>query len=590
MSEKIKERKGPECIILSLDIGSSGVRCLPYLLNAGTPPTPPISVLEGCSSYRKTRIVEPGTGTIIGLAKGPEELDLLGRVDGCVSKTLGLLRERYGSRGFMCAGVGFSTFVMNLVGVDKSGSIVVGEDGKSASITYACNSIQVAAECRRLRSELGQERLSRMYIRVGAPLHSAYALPQLRTFYADPQNFPVASRVSQWQSLAGLCLQRWLGCKNKFLPLSYSEASWTGLLNFRTCQWDSECLGLLTEECRNALPTLSDFCDQEALEGGMSKLIGEEGNPYWEKWPELRQSRFFLGIGDGAAANIGSKCTSGSNRIATTIGTSAASRFVLPLPIEATSSSTQQNLPPQGLFCYRIDANQILIGGALTDGGSAVEWVRSLLNLNIESDFNHCMKDTSEQYKKKTQGDVAVSSTACLTVVPFLSGERSVGFRDGAKGCALGFTRDTTSTDLLESVLVGVTLRVCAVLKLLQTVSSDVIRSEAGLVRNARDPCIVASGAALEKNGLWRQMLADASGLPVFCDADASDGTGRGVALLVRGAMSKDETEDECFISDGEDLVPSVREDPREFARAYWSAQAEAQDNAINAVSPLWSS
>uniref|UniRef100_A0A7S4KBK2 Carbohydrate kinase FGGY C-terminal domain-containing protein n=1 Tax=Odontella aurita TaxID=265563 RepID=A0A7S4KBK2_9STRA len=583
------EQEDPDRIILSLDIGSSGIRCLAFHQkkpDADSPPAKLLCVLEGCSSCSKTRVVEPGTGRILGL--DASESSLLDRVDECVSETLCALRERYKadspSRGFAVIGVGFSNFVMNLVGVDENGTVVTGDDGTTASITYACNSMEVSVECHRLRSVLGQERISNLYSRVGAPLHSAYALPQLRTFYTDHQTASLASRVIKWQSLSGLCLRRWLGHRDGFLPLSYSEASWTGMLDFRTCKWDDECLKLLTDTCRNALPNLSDFSDSETLKGGMSKKAGEGGNPYWGRWPELQHSRFFLGVGDGCGANIGSKCTAGSNRIATTIGTSAASRIVLTLPIAGTSSSTKAILLPPGLFCYRIDANQILVGGALTDGGSAVEWVRSLLNLSDDNDFHRCMNNVSDQYKQYLRGEADSSSQVSLTMIPFLSGERSVGFRDGATGCALGFTRNTTSADLLGSVLQGVTLRVCAILKLLQEVTS---LDQAG--ENLRHPCIVASGTALEKNDLWRQMLADASGLSVILDAESADGTSRGIALLVAGAMSKEKSKAGPSFLFEEELLILDRSVPRECAKSHWSKGAETQENAINAVSPLWS-
>jgi hypothetical protein len=117
--------------------------------------------------------------------------------------------------------------------------------------------------------------------------------------------------------------------------------------------------------------TTSLFCN-----GLSSCNKNGEANPYWERWPELRatsthydneqmqQCRMFLGIGDGAAANCGSKCdaysSSDGTRIAVTVGTSAAARVCLPLPIETSPSN--KIVIPFGLFCYRIDKSQVLVG------------------------------------------------------------------------------------------------------------------------------------------------------------------------------------------------------------------------------------
>jgi gluconokinase len=121
---------------------------------------------------------------------------------------------------------------------------------------------------------------------------------------------------------------------------------------------------------------------------------------YSDLWPELTKVPFYFGLGDGAAANIGSKCTNVS-RIAVTIGTSAAARIgINHSPVRLNTKSLAQevaldesdSLEPiadlcdknssintlldnlsSGLWCYRIDRSRLLIGGALTDGGSVFE-------------------------------------------------------------------------------------------------------------------------------------------------------------------------------------------------------------------------
>ncbi|KAL7448183.1 hypothetical protein ACHAWC_000424 [Mediolabrus comicus] len=158
---------------------------------------------------------------------------------------------------------------------------------------------------------------------------------------------------------------------------------------------------LLQKSCNNlnVLPPLSDFDAEDVPRNGMYQHCYDgTNNIYWDRWPELRQCRFFLGIGDGAAANIGSKCGTRSpcnnekRRIAVTIGTSAAARLCLPHESDSNSSNQSDILVPFGLFCYRVDRSNILLGGALTDGGSVIEWACSLLNLQSPESFERCLE------------------------------------------------------------------------------------------------------------------------------------------------------------------------------------------------------
>lgn len=59
-----------------------------------------------------------------------------------------------------------------------------------------------------------------------------------------------------------------------------------------------------------------------------------------------------------------------------TVGTSAALRVVL------NSSAMRDAKVPQGLWCYRIGADHLLLGGALNDGGSVFQFLRKTLRID----------------------------------------------------------------------------------------------------------------------------------------------------------------------------------------------------------------
>lgn len=401
-------------------------------------------------------------------------------------------------------------------------------------------------------------------------------MPQLRVLY---ERQPILCRlIHQWQSISNLCIARWTGQNVCGMPISYCEASWTGLLNFRTCTYMPLALSLLpSDDCRKALPpSLRDF--DESLRSGLSPT-------YQEKWPQLQNARFFLGAGDGAVANLGSKC-SVAGRIACTIGTSAAARVCVPLPIVSEDEQDFTFRVPKGLFCYRIDKKHVLLGGALTDGGSAVEWIRNLLNLNDPHDFDKCIEqvgDALEKAQDKACSDANHPKSSKLSTVPFLGGERSVGYRSGATGLIYGLTRETTSTDLVQSCLEGITLRLGAIIERIQN---------AVLPDNDLElrPQIIVSGKGLEVNRVWRQMIANCTGLHTLLDKSTFGGTLRGVAILLLSRLRAEDCSQSSFPTESVGGEGSLLSHPQTNSEVYWREMSQQQENLISAVSPLFGS
>jgi hypothetical protein len=73
-------------------------------------------------------------------------------------------------------------------------------------------------------SNMTLEGLQSLYQETGAPLHSAYALPQLLAFYNNNANQSIISRVHRWQTISSICIHRWMGGGKIDVPISYSEA------------------------------------------------------------------------------------------------------------------------------------------------------------------------------------------------------------------------------------------------------------------------------------------------------------------------------------------------------------------------------
>lgn len=218
----------------------------------------------------------------------------------------------------------------------------------------------------------------------------------------------------------------------------------------------------------------------------------------------------------------------------------------------------------------------------MTDGGSAIEWARNLLNLKSGEDFEAALEEVSDQYYSISSeleldsppSPPSQSSVGTVTMIPFLSGERSTGFRGSASACISGITRDTSATDILHGCLQGVTLRLRAVIGLIKDVHKNKT-DDGGQTR------LVVSGTALERNSLWRQMIADCTGFDVVVDGDSSGGTSRGVAMLITKSIHLAERCEEAL-----SIVSQCQPNPN--TRLRWKIAAREQENLITAVSKTW--
>jgi gluconokinase len=172
---------------------------------------------------------------------------------------------------------------------------------------------------------------------------------------------------------------------------------------------------------------------------------------------------------------------------------------------------------PPALWCYRVDRDRVVIGGALSDGGNLYSWLRS----SLLSDFD------AESI------ELAVASLAPdshgLTVLPFWSGERSTGWHEHATGSIHGMKSATQPIEILRAAMEAVAYRFALIAQALQSV--------------APQASIVASGHALRCSPAWVQILAD-----VLCRAvqlsQSDEASTRGAALLALEAAGKIQTID----------------------------------------------
>ena len=136
-------------IILAIDTGSSSTRCTAYELrheegsnNEEVSVTTPIIKDIGIHHSIPLSCIIPSTGHI-------RIHDILTSIDESIDNVLSSLRNS-SMKSYQVVAIGFSTFVMNLIGVDEMGEPL----DETATCSYACNRKDVVDECRTYLNQL----------------------------------------------------------------------------------------------------------------------------------------------------------------------------------------------------------------------------------------------------------------------------------------------------------------------------------------------------------------------------------------------------------------------------------------------------
>ncbi len=316
----------------------------------------------------------------------------------CLTRTLRCHRAGRSLRSRRIMAVGTSCFWHSLLGAD--------ERGRALTPIYTWADSRCHAEAARLRGEFSERAI---HARTGCMLRSSYWPAKLLWLRRTRPN--LFARVSRWMSPAEwlhleLCGEA--GC-------SYAMASGTGLFNVSTLRWDAE----LLRRCRLSPQALNALSEGPLI---LSAHVRRE-------FPELHDALVFPAIGDGAASNLGSGTTS-TDLAALNFGTSAAVRVM---------RRTRRARAPFGLFCYRVDAARVLIGGAVSNAGNLRAWCLRELDLPDDPDV---LERALAAHSGADHG---------LTVLPFWTSERAPTWPEELRGVIAGLSQTTSALDILRA-------------------------------------------------------------------------------------------------------------------------------------------
>jgi gluconokinase len=419
-----------------------------------------------------------------------------------------------GLRGERVVAAGMTTLVGNLVGLTKAGEAV--------TPVYSYADTRSHAEAAELGAGLGGAAAG-LTARTGCPFHPAYWPAQLlHLARKQPERF---ERAEVWTDLSSFLYWQWFGRPPK---MSLSVASWAGMLDRGALDWSDELLAHLPVG-RDRLLELAD----------VSETITGLARPWAERWPALAEADFYLALGDGAAANLGSAALD-EGALVVTIGSTSAARVV------------ESGCPPKprGLWAYRVDKSYSLLGGALSEGGASYAWLRERFKLPPPDALEELLS---------SQAPAAHG----LTVLPFLKGERAPGWRAQASGVMLGLRSATSNEDIVRAWLEAVVYRLALVIERLPDKSR-----------------IVASGGALLASPVWQQILADVTQKPVY-PVDERETSSRGLAYLLARYRG---LEPPC----SELLAPVMPSEAHREAHARAKRRQEALYDALTAEDELF--
>ncbi|HZE62950.1 MAG TPA: gluconokinase [Pyrinomonadaceae bacterium] len=443
--------------ILGLDIGTSGVRAALFDEKGRE--------ISDASVRVKSRTLTLGAGAFV-------DPDILLEQ---VAQTLDALFAKLYDPIHRIELISVSCFWHSLLGIDDA--------ERPTTAVLGWSDTRAAAATQLLRTTLDE---AKFHARTGCRFHPSYwPAKLLRLRDEEPETW---TRTTRWLSFSEYLALKFFG----ETAISVSMASGSGLLDQRTCEWDMELL--------RALDVPGEKLPEVATATRTFQNLNYE---YAVRWPQLSEARLAPAIGDGAANNLGEGCMS-AEAVALMIGTSGAMRVLI-------EDAPPDQLSP-ALWCYRADRRRIVIGGALSDGGSLYNWIKDSM---LFGEDTQSINDELQTLSPDGHG---------LTVLPFWLGERSPGWNTNARGGIFGTTLATRPIEILRAAMEAVAYRFALVANALE--------------RFAPGARLVASGQALRSSPTWAQIVADVLGRPLVL-SEITEASTRGAALLALEARGR---------------------------------------------------
>lgn len=480
---------------MTLDIGSSSVRTLLFDAHARR--------IEGFGAQQKY--------DVDALADGGVEIDPETLVTLCM-KVLAETQHQIGKA--RPAAVGFSCFWHSFLCADAK--------GHALSPIFHLLDTRSASQAEALRRELN---VREVHKRTGCVVHTSYWPSKLK-WLKETRPALLAKTAHLW-SPGEYIFARLFGKPSTSVSMSSATGLWDHVKN----DWDQPMLDYLRLHPEWLAPASTMDEPREHLRSDLAAL-----------WPSFEGIPWYPAYGDGACNNIGSGCVS-PNRFALMVGTTGAMRAVF---------EQDQVEVPEGLWCYRVDRQRYILGGALSNGGKVYEWMTETLQLPKPEEIESQLAD-----RQPAQHGISI--------LPFFAGERAPRWRTDARATFHGLDLHTGPMDLLHAGLESVALR----FKLLYNFMRCQLDEPAE---------VIASGGILHSPA-WTQMMADALGRPIMASGEP-EASSRGAAMMVLERVGLIQSLQDCPAELGRIFQPRLPLEP------LYAAQLDKMDKLYFALYP----
>lgn len=414
------------------------------------------------------------------------------------------------------AAIALSSVMHSLIGLDADDAPL------TPMVTYA--DTRAWPQALQLRREQG----IRLYRATGTPIHPMSPLTKLRWFRQEQPD--LADRVAAWVSIKQYLLRRICDSAVE----DHSVAAATGLFDLSTATWHDEALevaGVRAEQLGHLVPTSTML---DSLRGEVAEQLGLSPS-----------TPLVVGSSDGVLANLGVGAVH-PQVAALTIGTSGAIRVAVDAPRTDEAMRT---------FCYTLTDRQWIVGGAISNGGLALQWLADDV---LEGDYD----DLTALAAKVPAGSEGV------LMLPYLTGERAPRWSPMRGGALFGLRVSHTRGHLVRAGLEGVALQLRLV--------ADALRDAGGDFDRLR-----VTGGFIESD-LWLQIVADVldSELEI---PDIDEAVAYGAALLAMHALDLIDDLDEIT-----SRIPIARTvSPQQEAADVYDGVAERYAELVDALAPM---
>jgi gluconokinase len=425
-----------------------------------------------------------------------------------------------------CAAISLGCAMHSLLALDIRSApltgIITWADGRGARQANARRGTALAAE---------------LYQQTGCPAHGMYPLYKILWLQQElPEVFQKTARfVTAKEYVLHLLTGEW--------AVDYSIAAGTGLMNTHSLTWNSpslELAGVRIEQLSPLAGPLSTFTL------GSSELAAQMGL--------IPGTPIFMGCSDAVNSSLGAGSVL-PGQATLMVGTSGALRLISNRPV----------LHPAGRnWCYAIDAQHWLVGGAINNGGIALSWFRDLLN---QAQPGAAGLSFDDLLARAGESPCGANGLLCL---PFFAGERSPNWNLNARGVFFGLSLQHEIKDIARAILEGIAFRFRSV---------DEMLAEAGCKIEA----VRASGGFV-RSDLWLNIMSSALNREIQIPATGETSSLGAAAWALLGAGELSNLEEMAKLAPVESVCAPVTALAQQYDRLYplytrlYTASLEAFD------------